>query len=152
MAPTPASARTAAAPPTAATLQGATGPGVAPLASASLTIDFRHSLRSGFLSVFVDEQKAFEEELSGRITSRVLGFERRRGHLLETLAVQPGRRRIRAEVWPGKRRSASSVATFKEGATRRLVVSLYGLTKSLSLDLEKRPAPGYRFAGPGWWA
>jgi hypothetical protein len=99
-------------------------------------VDFEHGLKRGTLVVFVDDEKALEKDLSSRITGRVLGFARRRGRLHETLPVPPGRRQIRIELsWPDKQRSGAIVGTFKEGDPRRLVIRLYGLTKSLSLEL-----------------
>lgn len=96
---------------------------------------FEHGLRSGTLVVFVDDEKVLEQGLTSQYAGKVLGFTRRRGRVEQTVAVRPGRHRIRVDVtWPGRRRSSRAIGTFEEGASRRLVVKLGGITKSLWVE------------------
>jgi hypothetical protein len=98
-------------------------------------LDVKHSLRSGVLLVFVDDEKVLERKLNGGLTRSVLGVKFHEGQLHEVLGVKPGRRRVRVEVhWDESDRREAVVGTFKEGAARRLSVELGGILKDLSLE------------------
>jgi hypothetical protein len=107
---------------------------------ARLLIDFEHSLKSGLLRVWVDDQQVLEEPIGARVTREVAGIRFRKGRLSEALEVAAGRREIRVQVnWDDGTKTESAFANFKAGATRRLRVkftNLAGLKRDLSLDWE----------------
>jgi serine/threonine-protein kinase len=109
--------------------------GLPSIAEARMFLEVKHSLRSGVLLVFVDDEKVLERKLSGGLTRSVLGVKFHEGQLHEVLAVKPGRRRVRVEVhWDGSNRWDATVGAFKEGAARKLSVELGGILKDLSLE------------------
>jgi len=94
---------------------------------ARLQIDFSHSLKSGALRVWVDQDLLVEERLQGRITKRVLLYERRRGSLREAIEVPAGERLVKVQVDSGDEHWSNQLsANFESGATRRLVGHLIG--------------------------
>ncbi|MGE0454433.1 MAG: serine/threonine-protein kinase [Vicinamibacteria bacterium] len=105
---------------------------------ARLIVDFEHSLKSGTLRVWVDDDRVVEETIGGRVTRDIAGLKFRKGRLSDTLEVIPGRRLVRVQVaWDDNVKSESLYATFKPGETSRLrarLGSLGGLKKDLSLD------------------
>jgi len=103
---------------------------------AYLVVDFEHSVKSGMLRVWLDEELVLDEELSGRQTKKLLVLKGRSGAFVNKLEVEPGRHELKVEVrWDDERRIKSAVATFRPGATRRLEARLGGLLKkNLSLE------------------
>jgi hypothetical protein len=95
-----------------------------------LEISFDHSLRSGTLRVFVDDDPVVEEEFSGRVTKKILNFRLRKGSSRQVLDIAPGEHVIRIEVdasgFDGSRRIRG---TFKSGETRHLEATVDGLIK-----------------------
>jgi hypothetical protein len=115
-------------------------PLLAPLASsvvpppAQLQIAFEHGLRSGTFKVWVDEDLKVEEDLEGRVTKKVLGYNVRKGSLSETLTVSPEEHVIRVEVSGSDFSKSQRIrGTFESGTTRRLNVSLGTLFKDLNM-------------------
>lgn len=104
---------------------------------ARLFIDFEHSLKSGRLRVWVDDQPVIEENLGSRVTAEIAGIRLRKGRLSEALEITPGRREVRVQVaWDDNVKTESAYANFKPGSTRRLKAKLGGLgglRKDLSL-------------------
>lgn len=99
-----------------------------------LEIEFAHGLKSGLLTVFVDDQRVLQLPLRARVTGRVLTVERRHSVVRRTIDVPPGERRVRVEVSLGdKPRSETIAGAFREGGTRRLEVGL-GMFRSLWLE------------------
>jgi serine/threonine-protein kinase len=98
--------------------------------SGQLEIVVQHSLRSGLVTVWVDDEQVLEETLEGRVTRKVLNLRQYKGTTSQSLAVAPGERVIRVEV-QGDSFSASRRirGTFESGVTRRLVVEAGGLLK-----------------------
>jgi serine/threonine-protein kinase len=108
-------------------------------APARLFFALEHSLKSGRVRVWVDEQPVLEETLDSRVTRDVAGVIKfRKGELSEALEVSSGRREVRVQVaWDDNVKTQSIYANFKPGSTRRLKAklgSLGGLKKDLSLD------------------
>jgi serine/threonine-protein kinase len=95
-----------------------------------LEIAFDHTLRSGTLRVYVDEEEVVEEEFSGKVTRKILNFRLRKGSTKQVLDIEPGEHVIRVEVvgsgFDGARRIRG---TFKGGETRRLEATVDGLIK-----------------------
>ncbi|MGE0453152.1 MAG: serine/threonine-protein kinase [Vicinamibacteria bacterium] len=135
--PQPAPARPAPAsqtpPPVAPALEAAAPEAPAP---AYLVVDFEHSIRSGTLKIWLDEELVVDEALSGQVTRKLLVLKGRSGAFVDKLEVEPGRHELKVEVrWEGERRTRSAAATFRPGATRRLDARLGGLLKKdLSLE------------------
>ncbi|HEY6546544.1 MAG TPA: serine/threonine-protein kinase, partial [Vicinamibacteria bacterium] len=103
-----------------------------------LAIDFEHSVRSGLLRVWLDEELIVEQRLAGQASKKGLVFTVRKGSYKDVLEVPPGRRVLRVQVaWDDNEKTERIVGTFKPGATRRLLVRLGGrLRKGLSLEWE----------------
>jgi serine/threonine-protein kinase len=138
-APPPASTPGAEiAPPPASTLDRVasilTGP-----EPAQVTLDFGHSLKGGTLRVFVDDEVVIEEDLDSRVTKRFAGLTLRKGSLLQSFQVKPGRHEIRVRVaWEGKAKDESTWANFKPGSRRRLEARLRGVGGLQDLSLKWR--------------
>jgi hypothetical protein len=102
---------------------------------ARLSIDFEHSLKSGSIRVWVDDDLAIDQELDSRVTRKVLSFTLRKGAVQEELEVSPGRRRVRVQLrWDDNDRTETITGTFRSGALRTLEVRVGRLRKNLSLD------------------
>jgi serine/threonine-protein kinase len=105
---------------------------------ARLLVDFEHSLKSGILRVWVDDEEVLEEEFGGRVTKEIAGLKLRKGRLSEALEVKPGRRDVKVQVdWDDNTKVKTARSNFKPGTTYRLKAklgSLGGLRKDLSLE------------------
>jgi serine/threonine-protein kinase len=111
---------------------GALGP-AGPLASlaapaAQLEVDLEHSLRSGTLRVYVDDDLALEEPLESYVSEDLVLLKLRKGRERATLKVRPGEREVRVQVtgdgFNGSRRLSGG---FESGQTRRLYIRMGGL-------------------------
>ncbi len=130
--------RGAPAPPTPT---ASTAPFVGPLAAllpatpSRLRIDLDHPLRSGTLRLFVDDEMAFEEKLTGEKRTKALVFGLHEGSSRNELEIPPGRHEVRVEVrWDENVRTARIVGNFRPGATRRLEASLGRIRRDLKLE------------------
>ncbi len=105
---------------------------------ARLTFSFEHSLKSGALRVWVDDQPVIEEDIGGRVTKEIAGSKRRKGRISDTFEVAPGRREVRVQVsWDDNVKTENAWANFKAGSMLRLKAKLGGLgglRKDLSLE------------------
>ena len=106
-----------------------------PVPPAHLAVELEHSLRTGTLKVWIDDELAFEEQLESRVVDDLVLFRTRRGRSQATLEVAPGEHVVRLEVtsdgFSGSRRIRG---TFESGATRRLRAKAGGLlVKELSV-------------------
>ena len=100
-----------------------------------LRIDFEHPLRSGVLRVFVDDELALEERLSGQQRKKALVFRLHEGSFRDELEVPPGLHEVRVEVgWEGNVKTERIVGNFRPGATRRLEAGLGRIRRDLSLE------------------
>jgi serine/threonine-protein kinase len=100
-----------------------------------LRIDFEHPLRRGTLRVFVDNELALEEQLTGQQTKKALVFKLHQGSFRDELEVAPGLHEVRVEVrWDGGVKTARIVGNFRPGATRRLEASLGRIRRDLDLE------------------
>jgi hypothetical protein len=95
-----------------------------------LEIDFEHSLKSGTLKVWLDDELVLEEPLGSRVTSKVLSFRFRKGRTEKDLDVPPGEHVVRLEVSGDGFYDARRIrGSFESGATRRLTARVGGLIK-----------------------
>jgi serine/threonine-protein kinase len=105
---------------------------------ARLEIAFQHSLRTGTIKVWVDDELVVEEELESRVTKKILVIKRRKGRFETTLDVPPGEHVIKVQVEGGGFSGLSRIrGSFSSGETRRLEVNKGGLPlldKDLSLE------------------
>jgi hypothetical protein len=93
--------------------------------SGTLSIDFEHHLRRGTLQVWVDGERVLDESFDGRVTRKILMFERRKGVVQQSLALTPGTHDIRLRVrWDDNVKTARISGAFKPGAVRRLSARL----------------------------
>jgi hypothetical protein len=100
-----------------------------------LRIDFDHPLRAGTLRVFVDDELALEQGLSGQPRKTALVFKRHEGSFRDELEVAPGLHEVRVEVrWEDNLKTERIVGNFRPGATRRLEASLGRLRRDLDLE------------------
>ena len=132
----PAPSRPCPPPPTASTAPFF-GPLAAllPEAPGRLRIDFDHPLRSGTLRVFVDDEMALEESLTGQKRKKALVFGLHEGSSRTELEVSPGLHEVRVEVrWDDNVRTERIVGNFRPGATRRLEASLGRIRRDLNLE------------------
>jgi serine/threonine-protein kinase len=129
---TPAPAATAVAPGGAAADLRAPLP---PPVPGRLRIDFDHPLRRGRLRVFVDDELALEERLSGQQKKKALVFKMHEGSFRDELEVPPGVHEVRVEVrWDDNVKHERIVGNFRSGATRRLEASLGRIRRDLKLE------------------
>ena len=107
--------------------------------SAPVEVNFEHSLRSGVLKVFVDDDLVLEEPLESWVTDDLVVMKVRKGRLTKTIDVPAGERVLRLEVeGEGFRGSRTVDSRFEAGEPRRLEVRLGGLVKK---DLSAWIAP-----------
>jgi hypothetical protein len=100
-----------------------------------LQINFDHPLRSGTLRVFVDDEMALEEPLTGQRRKMALVFGLHEGSSRKELEVRPGLHEVRLEVrWDDNVRTERIVGNFRPGVTRRLEASLGRIRRDLSLE------------------
>jgi hypothetical protein len=106
---------------------------------ARLVIDLEHTLKSGTLRVWVDEESVLQEGLDSRVTKRFAGIDLRKGRRQDSLEVSPGRHEIRVQVaWDDNVKTQSIWATFKPGTERRLEARLRGVGGLRDLALHWR--------------
>ena len=102
---------------------------------AASEIDFDHPLRSGTLRVFVDDEMALEEPLTGQKRTKALVFGLHEGSSRNELEISPGLHEVRVEVrWDENVRTERIVGNFRSGATRRLEASLGRIRRDLDLE------------------
>jgi serine/threonine-protein kinase len=127
-APKPPAAAAPAGTPAAAT-------GTPAVAAGRLRIDFDHPLRTGTLRVFVDDEAALEERLSGQQKKKALVFPLHEGSFRDELEVAAGLHEIRVEIrWEDNMKTGRIVGNFRPGATRRLQATLGRVRRDLSLE------------------
>ena len=138
-APVPASSPRAAATavplPTPATPDPTAPTASQPEPAGRLRIDFEHPLERGTLKIFVDDELALEERLTGQRRNMALVFRMHGGNFREELDVKPGLHEVRVEVrWDDNLRRERIVGNFRPGLTRRLEASLGRIRRDLSLE------------------
>jgi len=100
-----------------------------------LRIDFDHPLRTGTLRVFLDDELALEERLTGQQRKKALLFKMHEGTFRDELEVPPGLHEVRLEVrWDDNVKTERLVGSFPAGATRRLEASLGRIRRDLTLE------------------
>jgi len=100
-----------------------------------LSMVLEHSLKSGQLTVWVDDEVVLEETLDSRVQREVLGLRWRKGSEKSVLEVAPGSHKIRVQVrWEDGVKTESIVGSFKPGITRHLEAKVGRLRKNLSLE------------------
>ena len=108
---------------------GSVGP-LAPLIqpAAKLEVHLEHSLRSGTLRVYVDDDLALEEPLESHVSEDLVLLKLRKGRERALIQVKPGLHEVRVQVtgggFDGTRRLSGA---FESGETRRLHVRMGGL-------------------------
>jgi hypothetical protein len=106
---------------------------------ARLEVVFQHTLRSGTIKIWVDDDLVIDEELESRVTRKILGIKRRKGRFETSLSVSPGEHVIKVQVeGDGFSRASRVRGSFESGETRRLEVDRGGLPlidRDLSLGL-----------------
>jgi eukaryotic-like serine/threonine-protein kinase len=106
-----------------------------PEAPGRLRIDFDHPLQSGTLRVFVDDELALEERLTGQKRKKAVVFRLHEGSFRDELEVRSGLREVRVEVlWDDNVKRERIVGSFRPGATRRLEASLGRIRRDLKLE------------------
>jgi serine/threonine-protein kinase len=106
---------------------------------AQVSVDFAHSLKSGTLRVFVDDEEVIEADLDSRVTRRFAGIDLRKGTLRDSFDVAPGRHEIRVRVaWGGNVKDESIWGNFQPGSKRRLEARLRGVGGLQDLSLKWR--------------
>jgi serine/threonine-protein kinase len=104
-------------------------------ASGRLRVDFDHPLERGTLRIFVDDELALEERLTGQRRNMALVFRMHGGTFREELDVKPGLHEVRVEVrWDDNLRRERIVGNFRPGLTRRLEASLGRIRRDLNLE------------------
>ncbi|HUL76805.1 MAG TPA: protein kinase [Vicinamibacteria bacterium] len=107
--------------------------------AATVSVDFGHTLKSGRLRVWVDEKVVMDEDLRSRVTKRIAGLELRKGSLLDSFRVAPGRHEVRVQVtWDENVKKESIWANFRAGSQWRLEARLRGVGGLQDLSLKWR--------------
>ncbi|HET9313945.1 MAG TPA: serine/threonine-protein kinase, partial [Vicinamibacteria bacterium] len=103
---------------------------------AQLEVDLEHTLKSGTLRVWVDDELALEEPLESYVSEDLVLLKLRKGRERATLKVKPGEREVRVQLsgdgWSGTRRLSGA---FESGQTRRLYVRMGSLGGILNKEL-----------------
>ncbi len=95
---------------------------------AHLEVVFEHSLRSGTLKVWVDDDLVLDEKLQSVITRKIGPLKMRRGLLKKVLDVPEGDHMVKIQVQGDDFFGASRIkGSFEKGVTRRLEVNKGGL-------------------------
>jgi len=134
--PTP-SKRASPAPKSSAPSASRSGPIAAlfPAPPGRLRIDFDYPFRSGTLRVYVDDELALEQELTGQQRKKALVFKSHSGSFSEELEVPPGLHEVRVEVrWEDNTRRERLIGRFRSGTTHRLGASLGRIRRDLNLE------------------
>ena len=98
-------------------------------------VDFEHPLKTGSLSLWVDEDLVLNEKLGSRVSQNLVAFKLRKGRLGETLQVSPGNHTIKVQVkWDDNVKTETIGGVFRAGASRRLQIRLGRIRKNLSLE------------------
>ncbi len=106
---------------------------------ARVSVDFAHSLRSGMLRVWVDDEAVIEADLASRVAKQIAGVKLRKGSRQDSFEVEPGRHEIRVQVsWGDNVKRESIWANFEAGSTRRLEARLRGVGGLQDLSLRWR--------------
>jgi serine/threonine-protein kinase len=106
---------------------------------ARVSLDFGHSLKTGSLRVFVDDEVVIEADLDSRVTKRVVGLTLRKGSLQDSFEVAPGRHEVRVRVaWDGNVKTEAIWANLQPGSKRRLEARLRGVGGLQNLSLKWR--------------
>jgi hypothetical protein len=102
---------------------------------AELLIDFEHSLKTGVFRIFIDDLLVVDQSFGGRVTRRIVGMEMRKGRLIQTLEVLPGKRNVRVQVsWDDNVKTERSQTFFNPGGRLKLKAKVTGLRKGLSIE------------------
>jgi hypothetical protein len=102
---------------------------------AELLIDFEHSLKTGVFRIFIDDLLVVDQPFGGRVTRRIVGMEMRKGRLIQTLEVLPGKRNVRVQVsWDDNVKTERSQTFFNPGGRLKLKAKVTGLRKGLSIE------------------
>jgi eukaryotic-like serine/threonine-protein kinase len=110
-------------------------PASEPEATGRLRIDFDHPLERGTLRIYVDDELALEERLTGQRRKKALVFRMHEGSFREELEIKPGLHEVRVEVlWDDNLRRERTVGNFRPGLTRRLEASLGRIRRDLNLE------------------
>ena len=104
-------------------------------APAELFVDFEHSLKEGYLRIWVDGVPVLDTDIEGRVKKKIVGIKWRKGHLEQTFAVSPGRHSIQVQVsWGDKQKTETIRGRFESGSQRILEVRLGRIRKNLDLE------------------
>jgi hypothetical protein len=107
---------------------------------AHVEIVFEHSLKSGTIKVWLDDEPAFEERIVSRVTRKIGPITQRKGVFRKVLEVPTGEHTIKVQVRGDDFAGVSRVRDrFESGQVRRLQVNregvpLFGLDKELALE------------------
>jgi serine/threonine protein kinase len=103
---------------------------------AELVIDVEHSLKSGRIRVWVDDDLMLDRPLQARVRKQILVYKSRKGALSRSVDVEPGEHVVRVQVDSGDTALTDQVkARFARGVTTKLKVDVGGLLKKhLSLS------------------
>jgi hypothetical protein len=102
---------------------------------AELELKFEHPLRTGTLTVWLDDVLVHEEPLESRVVEDLMVYRVRKGRAEAVLEVAPGEHVVRLGVQgEGFNGSKRIRGTFESGSRRRLEARVGGLlTKDLSM-------------------
>lgn len=105
---------------------------------AQVIVDFEHSLKTGVLRIFLDNEPVMKQTVGGKVIRRIIGIPIRKGRMLETLEIPAGRHTLRVQVaWDDNVKTEETQISFTPGGRLVLKVrlgSLGGLRKDLSLE------------------
>jgi serine/threonine protein kinase len=106
------------------------GPALLPTPPARLEVRLDHSLKSGTLRVWVDEELLVEEPLTSRVTDDLVVMKLRKGRAEKTVEVAPGAHEIRVQVsGEGFNATRTIEGDFVSGATQKLAAEAGGIIK-----------------------
>jgi hypothetical protein len=107
----------------------------APEATSRLRLDFDHPLERGMLRIYVDDEIALEQRLTGQRRKKTLLLRMHEGSFRQELPVKAGLHEVRVEVeWDDNFRRERIVGNFRPGLTRRLEASLGRIRRDLNLE------------------
>jgi hypothetical protein len=102
--------------------------------AATVVVDFRHTLRTGSLRIWMDDEAVLGAPVHGRVSKNLHLVKLRSGTLTDVLEVPPGRHDFLVDVrWDDEQRRERIAGLVHPGETYRLEIRLGRIRKNLSV-------------------
>jgi hypothetical protein len=97
---------------------------------AALEVNVQHSLRSGRLRVWLDDEALLDEGLKGTVRKKVLAYKAHSGRLERAFEVEPGEHVVRVRIDTGEDVLQGEISgRFESRVRRRLLIDAGGILR-----------------------